>query len=132
MVRRLGSCVLLQKFERDDFQRPLVRRGQHDWRGYVLLEQLEPPTRADAPAIAGLEPRKIEVGTRGREIVSHQPAMVEKFLRDFHAHGVAADVLVARVAVTVAKKAGARRVRTWFQGTAENIARRVGRHGGKS
>ena len=55
--RSLGTSTAcsLQRLERDDVQRALVRRGEHDVRGRAVAVRAQPVDRGDAPAVAGDE-----------------------------------------------------------------------------
>src|SRR4029434_7002449 len=62
--------MLLERGERNDGQRFLVRGSKHDRRGDAVFVRLSPRTRADAPAIAGLQARKAVLGRGRNEIVA--------------------------------------------------------------
>src|SRR5688572_18146978 len=102
-----------------------MRALQHDARCHALLMRLEPTRGAQAPAIAGLQPRKIELGMRRREVVAAKARELEKVLRDLHADGMGAGVLVARVAAAVAKKAGLGPIATALKRFAEHVDGRI-------
>ena len=124
----LRSCVLLQQLERNDFERTLVCACEHHGRGDVAFQQFEPASSAYAPAVARFETRKSKLRAGRGKVVSHQLAVLEKSFSHLDAHGVAADVFLACIAMSVAEKPGERRVGTGSQRTAENIARRERSH----
>ena len=67
-----------------------------------------PAGGADAPAIAGLQARKIVVGHRSGKIVAGFEAKRQELGGDFDADGVATAILGAGVALAVAEEAGER------------------------
>src|SRR5262245_30246850 len=108
MNPRSRRRVLLQQDERNDGQGALMRRGQDDGGGDVAFEEFEPARSADAPAIARLQTGKLVLGPRGGEVVADLAALFEKLVGHLDANRVAADVLLAGVAMAVAEEAGAR------------------------
>ena len=105
--------MLLQQLERNDLERTFVRTGEYDRSRNFLLQQFEPSSRANAPAVAGLQAGEIHVWSRRREVVTHELAVAQKRFSDFDANGVAAHVVDTGIAMPVSKKAGNRRMRTW-------------------
>ena len=51
-----STACSLERFERDDVERPLVRRGEHDEGGRAVAVGAQPVDGGDAPAVAGDEP----------------------------------------------------------------------------
>jgi hypothetical protein len=121
--------VLLQRIERDDRERLFVRRCEHDGRRDTRLERLPPRRRADAPAIAGLEPREAEFGSRGDEVVALGAGELEKCPRDARADDVQSEVFRAGVAAAVAVEAGQWLRRAGLEAAPEDIAVVVGDRG---
>jgi hypothetical protein len=105
--------VLLQQLERNDLERTFVCAGEHDWSRNVAFQQFEPSSRANAPAVAGLQAGEIHIRSRCREVVPDKLAVAQKGFGDFDAHRVAAHVVGTGIAMPVPKKAGYRRIRTW-------------------
>src|SRR5688572_10477412 len=108
---RAGALVqidgeLLEQRERHDLECARVSASQHDARCHALLVCLEPARSAQAPAVAGLQPWKVELRPRGGEIVAAEARELEEVLRDLDADRMRADVLIAGVTATVAKKPG--------------------------
>lgn len=99
---------MFQQGERHNLERASVRGGERDRGRDFRGESFLPPGGADAPAIAGLQPRKIVVGHRRGEIVAGCEAEREELGGDFDADGVAAAILGAGVALAVAEEAGER------------------------
>ena len=64
------EAIALQVGKADDLERRLVRGRQHDARRGAGFECFLPALRTQAPAVARLEPRKAELGTRGRQVVA--------------------------------------------------------------
>ena len=101
--------VLLQRVERNHRQRFLVRGREHDRRRDAGLVGLTPGCRADTPAIAGFQARKVVLRCRRDEIVALLARELEKRARDLRADDVESEILGAGVATAVAVEAGARR-----------------------
>jgi uncharacterized protein len=117
-----------EQLERHNLQRALVRRREDHRRGHARIHALEPPGGANAPAVAGLQTGKLELGPRRGEIVAQLLAPREKRGGYLHAHGVAAGVFRAGVAVAVTKEPGERGVRAWLERTTKDVARRKRNH----
>src|SRR5690349_10692113 len=100
--------MLAQRLERDDVERPLVRRLQDDRCGYTGLVRRKPPQRNHAPAIAGPQPRKAEFGTRRAQVVADLLLVLEELRADNRADRVAADVIRAGAAAAVPVETGQR------------------------
>ena len=80
------------------------------------------PTRcAQTPAIAGLKSRKAEFRDRGREIIAAGLRILKKSSGHDGAHGVAADVLAAGIAASVAKKTRHRAQGADFESIAQHV-----------
>ncbi len=114
--------VLLQRVERDDRERFLVGRRQHDRRRDARLERLPPRRRAYAPAIAGLEAGEAEFGHRGDQVVALTARELEKRLRHLRADDMQAVVLRPGVAAPVAVEAGQGDRRAWLEWACQYIA----------
>src|SRR5580658_10186552 len=85
------------------------------------LQRILPPRCAQTPAITGLQSRKAEFRDRRREIIAAGFRILKKSRGHDGAHGVAADVLTAGVAATVAKETGHRAQGTDFEPIAEHV-----------
>src|SRR5437868_14438004 len=89
-------------------ERPLMRRAQHDTRRQPGLERLLPAWRAEAPAIARLQPREAVIRHRRREIVAARLGVVEEADGGDDAHRMAAAIGRAGIAAAVAEEPGDR------------------------
>jgi len=103
------------EIERHNLERALVRRAQVDARRHTGLVSFLPARGAQAPAVAGLQARETELGSRRREIVAAEARELEKFLRDLDADRVRAQIVVARVAAAVAEESRHRVLATRFE-----------------
>src|SRR5664279_4725350 len=99
-----------------------MRRGEHDRRGCPVLVSLEPPDRDHTPTVTGLQPGEPPFGARGGQVVPDQLLVHEEPRGDHRADRVAADVLGAGAATTVAVEAGDRVNAAWLQLMSEHIA----------
>src|SRR5689334_1296842 len=100
--------VLLQVFEREDVERGLMRRGEHDLRSRVGCESLLPTGGTETPLIARLEPRKTVGGLGCREVIAAPARELEERSGHARTDDVTPDILSAGVAAAVAKEAGQR------------------------
>ena len=99
-----------------------MRRLEHDGRRDTRVQGLLPAVRAQAPAVARLEPRKPPLGVRCREVVADACTEDEELLRHDSAHGVDAEILAARTAAPVAPEAGQRVEAAGLEWSPEDIA----------
>src|SRR5689334_12566042 len=106
----------------DDLEGRLMGCRQHDARRGAGIERLLPAIRAQAPAIAALEPGEFVFRARGREVVAAGTGEREEFRRHLDADRVYADVLRARLAASGAEEPGPRFQRADLNGVAENVA----------
>ena len=97
--------------QRNDGQRFLVGRLEHDGGCYASVESLAPAPCAYAPAVAVREARKLRGGHRCPEVVAPLAFEFEKFAGHPRADHVNAYVVRAGVATAVTKEPGAGRRR---------------------
>ena len=102
-----------------------MRGAQHDARRLSGIERLLPAGRAKTPPVAGLEPRKLIVGVRRREIVAARLAEGEEVGGHDGADRVRAEIGGRGVAAAIAEKAGERRIRAGLQEPAEHVPSRA-------
>jgi len=104
-----GSVVIyrvsLQVLDIDELETSFVRRRQHDLGSHAILQCLLPSAGYKAPAIAFLQTRKCVLWHRRGEVIPRRFGVSQKLLGRHDAHGMAAGVLNAGLAVTVSKKA---------------------------
>ena len=94
LVKRVrDDGVFNQDFERNNRQRGLVGRLQHDRATCPGLLDLKPPRGADAPAIAGFEARKAKLRHGRAEVVAEEFGDAKELLVDDAADGVDAEVV---------------------------------------
>src|SRR5690606_31103818 len=127
IVERAGvcgyvDCVLLQHLERDDLERPLVRRREHDRCGGSDVARTQPVDRRDAPTVAGDETREVVVRHRRGEVVADAALVSEELGADDSTHRVAADVLGTCRAAAVAIEARERIGATRFELATQDVA----------
>jgi len=120
--------VLLQKIQRDDFQRPFMGGRQRNGCRHACGQAFEPARGTQAPPVARLESGKVVLGTRRGKVVTRRPTEFKELGGQFDADGMATLILRAGVAVAIAEKSGDGGERARFQGTAEDIARGLGNH----
>src|SRR5208337_158155 len=96
-------------------------RAQDHARRTPRLQRFLPPRCAQTPAITGLQSRKAEFRDRRREIIAAGLRILKKSRGHDGAHVVAADVLAAGVAASVAKKARHRAQGTDFESIAQHV-----------
>ena len=99
------DCVLAKVFDRHDFEGAAVGAREADLWGFPGLVGLEPARGAQAPAGAGLEGRKAELGVRRREVVALGARELEELFRGLYADRVRAVVVITRIAAAVAEVA---------------------------
>ena len=85
------------------------------------LERLAPARGAQAPAIAGLEPGKIEIGLRRREVVAARLGEGEELRRHLDADRVQPDILGSGVTAAGAEEAGQRPLRAALERLAIDV-----------
>ncbi len=112
--------------ERHHRKRLLVRRREHHRRRDAGVERLLPASRAQAPLIAGPEPRKSGGRDRSGEVVAVLPREFQEFARHPDADHMDAGIVVAGVAAAVAVEAG-----QWIEAAgrerlAEHVQRLIG------
>src|SRR5258707_14317904 len=90
-------------------------------RSTLRLQRFLPPRCAQTPAITGLESRKAEFRDRRREIIAAGLRILKESRGHDGAHGVAADVLAAGVAASVAKKTRHRAHGADFESIAQHV-----------
>ena len=100
--------VLLQRIKRNDGERFLVRRGEHDGCCDTGCERLAPGGGAHAPSIARVETGKTEFRRRRNEVIAAPTREREKFLSYLHADDVQPKILGAGIAAAVAIESSAR------------------------
>ena len=113
--------MLLQSFERDDLESSLMRGCENDVGGGAVYVRLEPVRRGHAPAIARHQPGEAIPRHWRDQVVADLLLMLEKLGSDHGADRVAAKVLGAGVAATVAKEPGDRIGTTCVERSAEDI-----------
>jgi len=86
-----------------------------------VIKSSFPARDANAPFVAGLEPRKPPFQMRRDQIVPVEHGKIEKLARNPHADRVQAEVFRAGAAKPVAKKSGHRIATTTFQFRSEDI-----------
>src|SRR5271155_285811 len=124
--RRCGEsveidCQTLEVNERAEAQGTCMCSAQHHARCTPRLQCFLPPWCAQTPAIAGLQSRKTEFRDRRGEIIAAGLRILKKSRRHDGAHGVAADVLAAGVATSVAEKTRHRAQGADFESIAEHV-----------
>ena len=92
--------VALEVLERDDLQRRGMGRPQHHPRRHARLQRLLPARGAQAPPIAGAQPRKAELLARGRQVVASRAGEIQELPRHAGAYGVTAEILI-RLAMSI-------------------------------
>src|SRR5690606_3593331 len=117
--------MLLEERERHDVERPAVRALQPHARRHPVLIRLEPTRGTQAPAVARLQSRKLELGARRRQIVAAETRELEELFRHLDANRVRADILGARVAAAVAEEARSRPLAACLERLAEHVQRRL-------
>jgi len=117
---------LAHRFQRDQFQRALVRGLKNDTWSHVVLVSLLPTRGAETPAAAGLETGESVLGHGGREVVAGEFGELKELGRQFHTNGVRTMILIIGVATTVAKESGHWIGAARLERTAQNIERFVG------
>jgi hypothetical protein len=117
--------VLDEKLEGDDAEGVLVSRFENDGTGCSGLLDFEPAGGADAPAVAGFEAGKAELGHGSREIVAERLRGSEKGLIDDAADGVDANVVGTGVATAIPEKAGHRLAAANSEGLPEDVSSEV-------
>src|SRR5262245_46028382 len=105
----------LEISERAMLERAFVRGAQDHARRLARREGLLPARRAQAPAVAGLEPAEAELRDRRGKIVAGGFGEREKFDGHDGTNRVAADVLLRGIAAAVAEEAGHRLDRADFE-----------------
>jgi hypothetical protein len=115
------DCEALEVRERAEAQGSFMCSAQHHARRAPRLQRFLPPRRAQTPAITRLQSRKAEFRDRRREIVAAGLRILKKSRGHDGAHGVAADILAAGVAATVAKKTRHRAQGADFESIAEHV-----------
>src|SRR5580692_12477796 len=98
-----------------------MRSAQDHARRTPRLQRFPPPRCAQTPSIVRLESRKAEFRNRRREIIAAGLRILKKSRGHDGAHGVAADVLAAGVAASVAKKTRHRAQGADFESIAEHV-----------
>src|SRR5262249_25400908 len=128
-MRRSGKIdgVALQVLKRDDLERRLMGRCENDTRCAACLQRLAPARGAQAPAVAGLEPRKAKVELRRRQIVAARFGKFEELCRYLDDHRMQPEILRTGMTAPGAKKAGERALRAGLQRLAIDIP--LTRHG---
>ncbi len=76
-----------------------MSRFEHHRRGHPGLERFLPASRAEAPAIAGMQAGKFILGMRGDEVVTTLGRELKKILCDYDTDGV--DSMVARTGMAI-------------------------------
>ena len=121
-IRRHVDGVLLERLERHELERALVRRRQHDVGRDAVLVGAPPVERGHAPAVAGHQPREAVLRHRRRQVVADAALVLEELRRHDRADRVAADVLDAAAAATVPVEAGDRIAAAGLELAAEDVA----------
>ena len=109
--------------QRYDIQRPFMRSLQTDLGGASLVMGLQKSSRAQAPLVAGLQAGKTKLGMGGAQVIADIFRVGQEFRGHQRADRVAAMVLGAGVAMTVAKIAGRRVVRAQLERAATDLER---------
>src|SRR5262245_34367587 len=115
--------VPLELGERAIAERARFRRAQHHARRHPRLERLGPARRAQAPAVARLQPGEAVIGHRRREVVAARFGELEELRRHHGADRVGPHILPARIAAAVAEEAGHRFRRAQRELAAQHIER---------
>ena len=115
------DCEALEVRERAEAQGSFMCSAQDNARRATRLQRFLPPRRAQTPAITRLQSRKSEFRDRRREIVAAGLRILKKSRGHDDAHGVAADILAAGVAASVAKKPRHRAQGTDFESIAHHV-----------
>ena len=114
--------MLAQRLERDDVERPLVRRREHDVGGRAVAVRAQPVDRGDAPAVAGHEAGEAVERHRRREVVADRALVLEELGGHDRADRVAAEVLGPGAAAAVAVEARDRVGPAGLEVAAEDVA----------
>ena len=115
--------MLLQRGERNFFQRCLVRGLKDHGRSHVGQIGLKPPRRTQAPSIARSESRKVHLRDRCGEVITLLPGKGEEIGCHFDADRVRTDILGARVAAAIAIKTCPGFLTAILERTAQHVAR---------
>ena len=100
----MGVSVGAKLLERDDGEGPFMGGLQHDGRGDARLERLFPAHCAEAPLVARLEAREIELRPRRREVVAVAARKFQELRRESHTDDVQAAVVLVGVTAAVAEE----------------------------
>ena len=100
-------------------------RGQSHRTRVPGLSRLEPPGRAHAPAVTGLESKESVFGSRGRQVVANCLGVGQELARHRRTHRVGTDVVLIGVAASVPEESGDRVLPTFGEFSTQAIARHV-------
>lgn len=114
--------MLTQRLERHYVKGPFMRRRQHHVGRRTVEVGAKPVRRGDAPAISRYQPREPEVRHRGDQVIAYGTLMVEELGRYDSADRMAAQILGAGVAATIAVEPGDRVVTARLEFAAKHVA----------
>ncbi len=97
--------MIHQHIKWNDIENTPVRRRKPNSRRGAFFGSLQEAAGTDAPAIAGFQPRKLELRARGSEVVADVLRVSEKLRSQHDTHRVAARVRSTGVARTITKEA---------------------------
>src|ERR1700675_179258 len=98
--------MLLQIFQSDEIERALVRGVENDaWRA-AGLERFAPSRRTQAPAVAGLQSGKTEIGYRRAQVVAARKGEFQELPGHQRANRMHAVIVASGIAATVAIETG--------------------------
>lgn len=98
----------------------LVSRREDNRRRPAGLYGLDPPADAETPSVAGLQPRKVELGAGGHQVVAHGPREFEKVLGHLGTEVVAAAVAVDGGTAAIPEVTGGGVLAARLKGVTEN------------
>ena len=105
-----------------------MRRFQVNRRRAAAAQRFDPAGHANAPAIAGLQPWKVELGMWRDEVVPIEHGEIEELLRYLHADRVQPEIFRPGATITVAIETGERFTAATFQFGPENVRRHAKRY----
>ena len=104
--------MLLEAFQVDDFQGALLTGFQFYLGSQAGFESFLPSGCAKTPAVSFRQPREIEFGVGGTQVVAYHLAEGEKLVRYDAAHDVSAVIVFVGFAGTVPQPPGSQLVAT--------------------
>src|SRR5258708_7049098 len=122
--------VFLEGFEGHVVERPLVGCCEDHGRRHSGTQRFAPARGAQAPAVAGIQPREAKVGHRRAEGVTACDREFQEFLCDLNAYDMRPVIFRPGVAAAVAEETGHRIVAAIGERPAEHVTGAITRPGG--